>query len=194
MKQEILGIKEEDSLAGKLKAGKLDIKIGYPFQILDIIENAEVTGFVTAINTHKLILSVENPDNLPLDESREFLYETKIKYDLRYFTKDDKLRKTMGKSRLIEDLEADFGDLIQFSNTKRYPKLMGYFISRENGSFKISIENPKKPAFKKSRDLLLLPNFKYGSKYFKYGSILNKNDEEDIKEELNILLPIAEFN
>ena len=178
MIEEILGIEEEDSLVGKL-----DTKIGDPIQISDPIENAEVTGFVTAINTHKLTFSVENPDNFPIDESREFPYKKNIEYDLRYFTKEgDKLRKTMGKSRLIEDIEADFGDIIQFSNTQRYPKLMGYFISRENGSFKISIENPKKPAFKKSRDILLLPNFKYKSKYFKYGSILNKNKEEDIKK------------
>ena len=191
MRQEILGIEEEDSLVGKL-----DVKIGDPIQLSDPIENAEVTGFVTAINTHKLTFSVENPDNFPIDESREFPYKKNIEYNLRYFTKGDKLRKTMGKSRLIEDLEADFGDLIQFSNTKRYPKLMGYFISRENGSFKISIENPKKPAFKKSRDLILLPNFKYGSKYFKYGSILNGEEEKKAikEEELNILLPIAEFN
>jgi len=188
MRQEILGIDEEDSLVGKL-----DVKIGDPIQLSDPIENAEVTGFVTAINTHKLTFSVENPDNPPVDESRDFPYKKNIEYDLRYFTKPNKLRKTMGKSRLIEDLEADFGDLIQFSNTKRYPKLMGYFISRENGSLVLSIENPKKPAFKKSRDLTLLPNFKYRSIYFKYGSILNKN-EEDIKEELNIPLSIAEFN
>ncbi len=195
MTEEILGIEEEDSLAGKLKAGKLDIKIGYPFQILDLIEDTEVTGFITAINTHKLILSVENPDNLPLDESREFLYGTKIKYDLRYFTNHKILEKNMEESELIDNLKANFGDLIQFSNTKKNPKLTGYFISKENGSFKISIENPNKPAFKKSRDLLLLPNFKYGSEYFKYGKILNGNEkkEEDIKKELDIL-SFVEFN
>lgn len=190
-RQEILGIDEEDSLVGKLRVG-----IGDPIQISDPMEDTEVVGFVTAINTHKLTFSVENPDNPPVDESRDFPYKKNIEYDLRYFTKGYKLRKTMGKSRLIEDLEADFGDLIQFSNTKRYPKLMGYFISRENGSFKISIENPKKPAFNKSRDLIHLPNFKYRSKYFKYYSILNGEEEKKAikKEELNMLLPIAEFN
>lgn len=191
MRQEILGIEEEDSLVGKL-----DVKIGDLIQLSDPIENAEVTGFVTGINTTKLILSVENPDNLPLDESREFLYKTMIKYDLRYFTKPNKLRKTMKESKLIDDLEANYGDLIQFSNATRNPKLAGYFISRENGSLEISIEHPDKPAFKKSRDLFLLPNFKYDSKYFKYGSILNGEEEKKAikKEELNTLLPIAEFN
>ena len=187
-RQEILGIDEEDSLVGKLRVG-----IGDPIQISDPMEDTEVAGFVTAINTHKLTFSVENPDNPPVDESRDFPYKKNIEYDLRYFTKPNKLRKTMEESKLIDDLEANYGDLIQFSNTTRNPKLMGYFISKENGSLKISIEHPDKPAFKKSRDLLLLPTFKYDSKYFKYGSILNGKGK-DIKEELNMLLPIAEFN
>ncbi len=80
MKQEILGIEEEDSLVGKL-----EVEVGNFIQLSNFQEEIEAGGYVTSHNKEWVRLSTGNPLKIPSKASREFLFLPAIKYELKYF-------------------------------------------------------------------------------------------------------------